>query len=183
MDRIHIQPHQLRVTNPTSIQQLKDHPLPLRPTPTFIAAFVRWTLDPGPWTLLQRIQNPIHLLHTRHPRQMLRQLRSTHQQRRIRLHQPRLSRPLEPAPNRRQRPRHASLRQPLPQQRTHISPNMPMLHRRHLCRLPQHLRQEFSKPPHLPRISPQRMLRSPPLIPHHRKKSLRQRKKNLLRLP
>ncbi len=31
MDRIHIQPHQLRVTNPTPIQQLKDHPLPLRP--------------------------------------------------------------------------------------------------------------------------------------------------------
>ncbi len=111
---------------------------------------------------------------------MFRQLRSTHQQRRITLHQPSLRRPLEPATNSRQRSRHTSLGQPLIQQRPHISPYMRMLHRRHSRPIPQRLRQELRKPPHLPRVSPQRMLRRPPLIPHHRQESLRQPEKVLL---
>jgi len=77
LNAAHIQPNQLRVTNPTPVQQLKDHPIPLRPSHRIRLIFLSFSLT------FQRIQHPIHLFHTRHPRQMLRQLRRTHQQRRI----------------------------------------------------------------------------------------------------
>ena len=112
LDRSHIQPTQLAVTNPATIQQLKDRPIPLRPRSTFI----------------HRIQNPVDLLNTRHSRQVQRPLGRTHQQRWILPNLPFLRQPFEPASDRCQRPRRTRLPQPPLVQHAQVSPNVQMFH-------------------------------------------------------
>ena len=68
---------------------------------------------------------------------MLRQLRRTHQRRRIRLNKPTPRQPLEPAPHRRQRPRRTRLGQPTIEKHPKIRPNMRVLRLANISTLAQ----------------------------------------------
>ncbi len=155
--------------------QAKPPPRPHLPSAHLRAPFSALSVSFSPlpsFRSTQRIQHPVHLLHTRHPRQMLRQLRRTHQRRRIRLDQPLLRHPLKPTPNRRQRARHARLVQPPVIQHAQVRADVQMLNTPYIGTLAQIFSQKQTKIPNLTPIRPQRMLTRPTLIPQRREKAL-----------
>ena len=179
---------QLRVTNPRPIQQLKDHTIPRRPRsaslslgcgcPTLDARLVRGRVGAF---LRATPPEPDNEFNTRFnssiPGTLGRcfgsfgVLTSTAG---FDSHIPTPRQPLEPAPHRRQRPRHTRLRQPR-------SNNTPRYARICVCSTlrisppsPSVSAEILRKPTHLTPIRPQRMLTRPPLLAQHRKKAFRQ---------
>ncbi len=173
---VEIQPHQLRVPNPRPIQQLKDHAIPRRPrgspstppgAPSVRRTLAGWVEDvrDSPSEFKTRFNSSI-------PGTLGRCFGSfgvLTSSAGFDCNKPTPRQPLEPAPHRRQRPRHTRLRQPAIEQHPKVRTNMRVLHPANISTFTQRLAEILRKPAHLTPIRPQRMLTRPALLAQHRR--------------